>query len=158
PIEGLEVGVSYGVDGVGGAGGSQDRNTLGVDASYSFGAIGLRGEWIKVSEDPTGQPVTSKTEAKGFYVEAQYDYNSKISFGARYSDVSTEQGALTSRRNKFSTIAVTGAYRLADNVIVKAEYDLNNESELGGGNVTFNGTRINEIDNDVFALSLVGSF
>jgi hypothetical protein len=170
PIEGLELGISGSMNKYvtpAGAAASTNvdaaRNMVGVDASYIWGALTLKGEYIDVSEQVTvpalglGDQVT----ANAYYFEGVYDLNSKISLGARYNRSKVEQGAssagLQPTITDVTTVSVAGVYRVADNVQLKAEYDINQEKVLGR-TVIPSPTVPNKLQNNVFALSLVGSF
>lgn len=167
PIEGLELGLSYSLNDIATAGNAKNRTRkfIAADASYAYGPFSVKGEWISADEETLGVTgITSpKVEARGHSIELGYDLSSKVGFGARYSRVQTEQPRDQSMKNNLSTLGIAGVYRLADNVQIKAEYDINNESVLGGNVVnTFSNTTVGsplkDIDNDVFTMSLVGSF
>ncbi|RMH58058.1 MAG: porin [Candidatus Hydrogenedentota bacterium] len=154
PLEGLELGITGAKSdlAVPGTAASRDRTTVGADASFVYGAFSLSGEWVKVTEDglATGQP---KTEMKGFYAALGYDINKSWWIGARYAEMNQYQLNNVAAQNDVRTISLAGAYTISDNVILRAEYDFNDESVYNG---VSGGAA--EIPNDVFALSLVGSF
>ncbi|MBL4889837.1 MAG: hypothetical protein JKX97_07440 [Candidatus Lindowbacteria bacterium] len=172
PVEGLEVGVSYSLNDFasgGTANAGATRKLIAVDASYAYGPFGLKAEWVRGDEEPTVAAGVSATgqenvDLRGFYVEGTYDISSKYSAGVRYNAVQTSQngigGPTAAIANDFRTIAISGIYRMADNVVLKAEYDINSEGEIQGGTVNrvAGGSAVKDIDNDVFAMSLVGSF
>jgi hypothetical protein len=167
PIEGLEIGIS----------GSRDRYALGngvllfkgvrnlvaADASYSWGAFTLKGEYGAQTEQPltfTGNLRDPKIKTQMYYVEGVYDINSKWSIGARYSDLKTKQQGVGANVNgvvdSVNTLSIAGVYRIADNVQLKAEYDLNGEKVLNGVQRGTGG--VPTVKNNVLALSLVASF
>lgn len=177
PVEGLEVGASLSHDkffaGASGTGTTQlARAVAGVDVSYAYGPFGLKGEWVKATEDQRGFSAgggnAPKMEVRGYYVEGSYDVSSKYSVGVRFNRIQTDAGnapAASTMKNDWSTLAIAGVYRLADNVSLKAEYDINKEHELasggiatGGPNTAAGGRTVDEVDNDAFVMSLVGSF
>jgi hypothetical protein len=171
PIDGLEIGVSASTDKyvtAAGAAASTNldaaRNQLGVDASYIWGALTLKGEYINVNEDVVVPALGFADEVRvnGYYFEGWYDLNSKVGLGVRYNRVKSEQpqtggtqpGAVVS---DYSTVAFAGLYRVAENVQLKAEYDLNQEKTVSRV-VIPSATHANKFANNVFALSLVGAF
>jgi hypothetical protein len=171
PIEGLEVGVSASTDKYVTAAGAvastnldASRNLLGVDASYVWGALTMKGEYINVTEKVAIPALGFSNEVRtnGYYFEGVYDLNSKVSLGVRYNRAKSEQpqtggtqpGAVVS---DYSTVGFAGVYRVADNVQLKAEYDINQEKTLSRS-VIPSPNSPNKLANNVFALSLVGSF
>lgn len=169
PIEGLEIGVSAShtnyAPPIVAPGAVVDRknptrNIVGADASYTWGALTLKGEYVTVSEQQqtlaTAAFINSPIRTTGYYVEGWYDWTSKIGVGVRYNRVRAKQDSpitLEDVVSDYSTISLAGAYRIADNVTFKVEYDVNDESVLSR-----KGTAGAEIDNDVIAASLVASF
>lgn len=163
PIEGLEVGIS-GATGQhnttnGGAGATDlRRQTLGVDLQYRYGPFNLVGEYLSVEEDVLGAPDDDLT---GFYVQGTYDFTDQITFGLRFSDVDVDAGAAAGQFQTldYSQISILGAYDLAENVMVKLQYDINDEdvnrAAIGGANSVATG---GEPDNDGISLAVVASF
>lgn len=157
PIEGLEIGASYSTsqwlaNGAGAANQNPDvdRTQFGLDASYSWGAFTVKGEYLDVQEEQPNQALgVGDAEMTAYYAEVMYDFSSKYSVGARYNNSEVKQGGV---RSDYNTISVAGVYRVADNVHLKAEYDFNEEDTLQGSNAN------PRIENDVFAVSLVGVF
>jgi hypothetical protein len=170
PIEGLELGLSGSHDKFvtpAGAAASTNvdaaRNMVGVDASYIWGALTIKGEYIDVSEQVIVPALGFADEitANAYYFEAWYDMNSKLGLGVRYNRAKIEQGTTSAGLQPtiadYSTVSVAGLYRVADNVQLKAEYDINQEKVLGR-TVIPSPAIPNKLQNNVFALSLVGSF
>jgi hypothetical protein len=163
PIEGLEVGVSGSRDGSWQNAGNPTtpvnvtRTTLGADASYVWGALTLKGEYIVISEQQVN--TAADIDWKGYYAEGVYDLNSKISLGVRYSAMNIDQNVGVGQTviSRYSTLSIAGNYRIADNVVVKAEYDINQEKNLQRSPVP-SANQPNKVPNNVLALSLVGSF
>ncbi len=168
PLEGLEIGVS-GSHSVWSANGANqvnnpDRSIIGVDASYVWGALSLKGEYVNIKEQQAAL-LAATTAAQpikvvGWYVEGWYDWTAKIGVGVRYNRVQSKQNSIavvnatnTDLVSDYSTLAIAGAYRIADNVTFKVEYDLNKESVLQRIS-----SAVSDIDNDVIAASLVASF
>lgn len=166
PIEGLEIGVSgtytkwitggRATTGVASPNLDAIRSLYGVDASYVWGALTLKGEYISAKEEQFVQvgQAGQDIRANGYYVEAIYDLTSKVSLAGRYASVEFEQPNVIS---DYNTITVAGMYRIADNVSFKAEYDLNREDQINQTAIP-SATISNKPKNNVFALSLVGSF
>jgi len=158
PIEGLEIGVSGShstylarVDGSI-VGGELDRTMLGLDASYSWGAFTLKGEYVTADEEVAAN--IRDAEFRGFYIEGMYDVSSKYSVGVRYSDAEIKGGTGAQfPRADYDSLNIAGVYRVADNVHLKAEYDIN-ESDIQ----TVLGTPGVDVENDAFVVSLVGVF
>lgn len=170
PIEGLEIGVSAGLDRPtsSGMGLNQslpkkyDRSLIGVDASYTYGALNLKGEWVRVRQEMVNATNATGQQYKGnlsaWYVEGVYDFSNKYSVGVRYNRqrlALSGIGAACSTAFDINSLQFAGVYRVADNVELKAEYDINKENILDGQTVPANAPKL---DNNVFALSLVGSF
>lgn len=158
PIEGLEVGISGSLSSYSAPGNQPtdvDRSLLGLDASYSWGAFSLKAEYVKGDEEQRG---AADADFRGFYIEGMYDISSKYSVGVRYNDVKIEQASAAAQGivNDYSTISLAGVYRIADNVHLKAEYDINEEDIVNRN--TGIGNTSPEISNDAFAVSLVGVF
>lgn len=171
PLEGLEIGVSashsvwaapvaFGV--VVPDNKNPARNLVGVDASYVWGALSLKGEYVNIKEEQLNKVAGFENPIKlvGWYAEGWYDWTSKIGVGVRYGRVQTKQNratvpglSITDEATDYSTLAIAGAYRVADNVTFKVEYDINDESQLN-----YLGTAGREVNNDVIAASLVASF
>ena len=166
PIEGLEVGVSA----------ARDiyqrfpptdiptnpiRTLLGVDVSYSWGALTLKGEYVSAKEEQTaavGATKPSDVKVSAYYVKGLYDLTSKLTLGVRYNVVKVTQNNVNNinwsdKLADYNTLSFAGCYKVADNVLLKAEYDRNDESVMG-----YTSQAGIENDNDVIALSLVGSF
>lgn len=169
PIEGLEVGLSYSREDsraatTGAQSGAQhnDRSIIGADVSYSFGPWGLKAEYVRAKEEQeagtAAAAVGREVDVRGYYVEGTYDVSSKYSVGARYGRVKSSQANVNTRHNDFSTINIAGVYRMADNVHLKAEYDINKEHVISNNSLGRVGDPTRNIENNVFALSLVGSF
>lgn len=166
PIEGLEIGgsASYSTwntaPNLGGQD-DRDRTVYGLDASYSWGAFTLKGEYVKAGEEIVDPSNASPREAdfRGFYIEGMYDVSSKYSVGVRYSDAEISGGNTTAGavllEADYSTLNIAGVYRVADNVQLKAEYDINRTDVRQSTNASIPGIAL---ENDVFAVSLVGSF
>lgn len=171
PIEGLELGISGSYD-QWNAGGTAarpqnlQRTILSADASYVWGALTLKGEYMALTEEQNAIALAQgDIKVQGYYVEGVYDLNSKWSFGGRYSNMRQSQSGVTAattgsqRINEFYTVSAVGLYRIADNVVLKGEYDLNRERVLDRQSATNTvGYTKPQTNNDVFALSLVGSF
>lgn len=170
PIEGLEVGVSGSWDrpvnsNMGFANNmpkKYDRTTLGLDASYTYGALNLKGEWFRVRQEcftAVGAAGSQyKNNLSAWYVEGVYDFSSKYSVGVRYNRqrlAMSGAGAISPAAFDINSLQIAGVYRVADNVELKAEYDINKEKILNNATVPANTPKIG---NNVFALSLVGSF
>ncbi len=168
PLEGLEIGISasHNVWSANGAGqvNNPDRSILGVDASYVWGALALKAEYVSIKEQQAAllAPTVAAQPIKvvGWYAEGWYDWTSKIGVGVRYSRVQNKQNSIavvnstnTDLVSDYSTLAIAGAYRIADNVTFKVEYDINEESVLQRIS-----SAISDVDNDVIAASLVASF
>ncbi len=160
PIEGLEVGVSgsYNPWVNGGVTGTNlPRTLVGVDAGYTWGALGLKGEYITVSEEQTNN--NPQIRASGFYVEGLYDWSARLALGVRYANMEIEQGILGGNAiaSQYSTTSFAACYKIADSVLFKAEYDINQE-KMVNRTVVPSSVISNKSDNNVFALSLVGTF
>lgn len=168
PIEGLEVGVSGGLDqwqtgGTLSTPANLKRTTFAGDLSYVWGALTLKAEYASIKEEQNQVAlVQGDVKTTAYYVEGMYDLNSKWSFGARYNNVGQSQSGVVAaagtsdKINSLYTVSAAGLYRVADNVLIKGEYDYNRERTLNRRN-----TQVDDkitTANDVFALSLVGSF
>ena len=166
PIEGLEVGVSAARDVHQTTPAvlvpkNPSRVLLGVDVSYSWGALTLKGEYVSAKEQQTavvGAIKPSDAKVSAYYVEGLYDLTSKLTLGVRYNVVKVTQNNinninLSDKLADYSTLSFAGCYKVADNVLLKAEYDINDESVMG-----YTSQAGIENDNNVTALSLVGSF
>ena len=166
PIEGLEVGVSAARDVYQTAPSALAptnpiRTLLGVDVSYSWGALTLKGEYVSAKEQKAAAITSIKlSDAKvsAYYVEGLYDLTSKLTLGVRYNVVKVTQNNVNNaspsdKLADYNTLSFAGCYKVADNVLLKAEYDRNDESVMG-----YASQAGIENDNDVIALSLVGSF
>ncbi|MEK8023948.1 MAG: outer membrane beta-barrel protein [Candidatus Hydrogenedentota bacterium] len=170
PIEGLELGVSASRSvyaGVAAAGAVVDkknptRNIVAADASYAWGAFSIKGEYAAVKEQPQnliGVAAFADLNVRGYSIEGWYDWTSKFGLGVRYGRMEVEQNGpvvtatTTGSAYDYSTLSVAAAYKLADNVSARAEYDVNEESVLN-----YQGTAGREADNDAISFSLVGSF
>jgi len=175
PIEGLEVGASASWDrplndGLGIVGGlprKLDRNGFGLDASYTYGAFGLKAEYFRVNEEAingTGAAAGDaafKNKLIAYYGELTYDFSNKYGLGFRYNRQRISRAGSAAAAVNNGTVSdvyqlqFAGVYRLADNVMLKAEYDVNKEKFLNGFAVP---GATPAPANNVFALSLVGSF
>lgn len=158
PIEGLEIGVYGSWDRFNAVNVAKDleRDVLGVDASYSWGAFTLKGEYLAVGEGADAAAFIADRKVRGFYVEGVYDVNSKWSVGARYAGVKDERAGAANPIFDINTISLASVYRLADNVQLKAQYDINDEKVINNNAVGAGGNP--DIRNNVLALSLVASF
>jgi hypothetical protein len=161
PIEGLEIGFSGSMDEfdiartVGSI--NKSRTLLAADASYAWGAFTLKGEYGAVKEETVN--AQADLEGRGYYVEGVYDVNSKWSVGVRYSAIKLENAAVGPTNGvvyDVNTLAVAAVYRVADNVQLKAEYDINGEKVLNS--MAVNTLNNPTAKNNVLALSLVASF
>lgn len=167
PFEGLEVGFSalhsiWSAPVAAGASAPDNknpaRNLVGVDMTYTWGDLTLKGEYVTIKEQPLYKigGLDNPIKWTGYYVEGWYDWNSRIGVGARFNRMRIKQtraAGLTDLVSDYATISVAGAYHLTDNVTFKAEYDVNSESVLN-----YVGTGGGEIDNNVLAASLIASF
>ena len=166
PIEGLEVGVSAARDVHQTTPAvlvpkNPSRVLLGVDVSYSWGALTLKGEYVSAKEEQTaavGATKPSDVKVSAYYVKGLYDLTSKLTLGVRYNVVKVTQNSINNalasdKLADYNTLSFAGCYKVADNVLLKAEYDINDESIIG-----YESQAGKENDNDVIALSLVGSF
>lgn len=182
PIEGLEVGVSgswgkwaapAAAAGVAGSaqGNNANRSLFGVDLSYVWGALTIKGEYAQVTEDQTSNlgsttagNANQELRMKAWYIEAMYDINSKYSVGARWNENKLTQQSYPnqifggqSNVAAYNTLTVAGDMRITDNVVLKGEYSFNDEDLIYGQSVPGQ-QATNKIKNDAYALSLVGSF
>ena len=166
PIEGLEVGVSAARDVYQTAPSAlvptnPIRTLLGVDVSYSWGALTLKGEYVSAKEQKAAAITSIKlpdAKVSAYYVKGLYDLTSKLTLGVRYNVVKVTQNnannaSPSDKLADYNTLSFAGCYKVADNVLLKAEYDRNDESVMG-----YASQAGIENDNDVIALSLVGSF
>lgn len=168
PIEGLEIGVSASTAEVqtstGAAGASElSRTMFGVDLQYRYGPFGLAGEYLSADEDQAGTAAGSSVngDIRAFYLQGTYDFTDQITFGLRYSDVALDDNAGAGQFQAFDydQISVNASYDLAENVVVKVQYDINDESVIrsavGGANLVAN---TGEPDNDTLSAAVVASF
>lgn len=170
PFEGIELGVSAShsvwVAPVAAAASVPDnknaaRNLVGVDVSYVWGPFALKSEYVNLKEEqlykgPALGGLQNPIKLVGWYIEGWYDWSARIGVGVRYNRVEIKQNratGLSDLASDYSTISVAGAYRIADNVAFRLQYDRNDESVLNY--VSASGF---DIDNDVMAASLVASF
>ncbi len=170
PFEGIELGVSASHNvwaaPVGAGASAPDnknaaRNLVGADLSYVWGPLSLKAEYVNVKEEqlykgPALGGLENPIKLVGWYLEGWYDWSERIGMGVRYNRVEIKQSRATGFSDlvaDYSTISVAGAYRLADNVTVRVEYDKNDESVLN-----YVSASAGDIDNDVIAASLVASF
>lgn len=162
PVEGLELGVSGSRERISAIVGGRVikgfRGLVAGDAAYSWGAFTLRGEYGLQGEDVLLSPAPADIRTQVYTVEGIYDVNTRYSVAARYSSVRVRQteGVGVDNHNgvaqDVNTLSLAGVYRVADNVQLKAQYDINREKVF---NSVAYGT---QIKNNVIALSLVASF
>lgn len=170
PFEGIELGVSAShnvwVAPVAAGASAPDnknaaRNLVAADLSYVWGPLSLKAEYVNVKEEqlykgPVVGGLENPIKLVGWYIEGWYDWSERIGAGVRYNRVEMKQNRATGLSDliaDYSTISVAGAYRLADNMTVRVEYDRNEESVLN-----YVSASAGDIDNDVLAASLVASF